>query len=153
MPRPLKVFKTHIGFYDVIVASPSMKAAATAWGSKPAVFSQGFAAVTQDVDEVQAALAHPGLVLKRPHGQGGQYKAEPDAVSMPKLNSRQKEAAKKAEADRKRREAAEKRAQQAAERETEKKAQEELAQIEREEAQLRDRRQSLQKKFHIRSVK
>jgi hypothetical protein len=90
VPRPLKVFKTHIGFYDLIVASPSIKAAAAAWGSRPTVFSQGFAAVTQDVDAIQAALAHPGVVLKRPHGQVGPYKVEPDAVPMPKLSARQK---------------------------------------------------------------
>jgi colicin import membrane protein len=149
VPRPLKVFKTHIGFYDLIVASPSMKAAAVAWGSRPTVFSQGFATVTQDVDAIQAALAHPGVVLKRPHGQAGPYKVEPDAVPMPKLSARQKDAAKKAEAGRKSREAVEKRARRAAE----KKVQDELAEIEREEAQLRERRQSLQKKFHIRSVK
>ena len=153
MPRPLKVFKTHIGFYDLVVASPSMKAAAVAWGSRPAIFSQGFAAVTQDGDAVRAALAQPGVVLKRPHGQTGPYKAEPDAIPMPKLTARQKDSARRSEANRKQKEALEKRAQQAADRAAERKAQQELTEIERQEAQLRERRQSLQKKFHIRSVK
>jgi colicin import membrane protein len=153
LARPIKVFKTHIGFYELIVASPSMKAAAEAWGTKPTIFSQGFAALTHDMEAVEAALAQPGVVLRRPYGQGGQYKAKPDAISTPKLTPRQKESAKKSEADRKRREAAEKRAKQVAERAAEKKAHEDLAEIEREEAQLRERRRSLQNKFHIHSVK
>ena len=153
MPRPLKVFKTHIGFYDLVVASPSMKAAAEAWGAKPTVFSQGFAAITQDVDAVRDALAQPGVVLKRPHGRAGQYKVDPDAIPLPKLTARQKDIARKSVANRKRKEAGENRALRAAERAAEKKAQDELAEIERQEAQLRERRQSLQKRFHVRAVK
>lgn len=72
-------------------------------------------------DSVQAALAQPGMVLKRPHGQAGQYKAEPDAIPMPKLTARQKDTARKTEADRKRKDAAEKRAQLAADRAAEQK--------------------------------
>jgi colicin import membrane protein len=153
VPRALKVFKTHIGFYDLVVATPSMKAAAEAWGSRTTIFSQGFAAVTQDTDAVQAALAQPGQVLKRPHGQSGQYKAQPDAVPVPKVGAKQKRSAKEAEAIRKREETAEKRAAKVAERKAAQAAKDELAEIEREEAALRNRRQSLQKKFHIRSVK
>jgi colicin import membrane protein len=149
----MKVFKTHIGFYDMIVASPSMKAAAEAWGAKSTIFSRGFAAPTSDVDAIQAALAHPGVVLKRPHGQSGQYKAEPDAIPIPKLTARQKDITKKLERDRKKKEVAEKWAQLVAERAVKKRAQEELVDIEREEARLRDRRQIIQKKFHIRSTK
>jgi colicin import membrane protein len=151
VPRPLKVFKTHIGFYDMIVAAPSMKAAAAAWGSTPAIFTHGLAAVTQEADAVQAGLARPGTVLKRPYGQGGAYKAEPDAVAMPKLSIRQKQVAKKNQAERKRAEAAAERARQTLERKTQKDAEEQLAEIEREEAELRYRRKSLQKKFHLRS--
>lgn len=153
MARALKVFKTHIGFYDLIVATPSMKAAAEAWGSKPTIFSQGFAAQTQDVDAVEAALAQPGQVLKRPHGQSGAYKAQPDAPPVPKVSAKQKQAARASETARKRKEAAEKKAAKAAERKAAKAAKDELADIEREEAELRTRRQTLQKKFHIRSVK
>src|SRR5690348_7625250 len=46
MPRALKVFKTHIGFHDLIVAAPSMKAAAAAWEASPRLFAQGFAEQT-----------------------------------------------------------------------------------------------------------
>jgi hypothetical protein len=153
VPRALKVFKTHIGFYDLVVAAPSMKAAAEAWGSRPTIFSQGFAALTQEIAAVQAALAHPGQVLKRPHGGSGAYKAEPDALPVPKVSAKQKQSARAAEAARKRKDASEKRAAKAAERKAASAAKDELAEIEREEAALRDRRQSLQKKFHIRSVK
>jgi len=153
VPRALKVFKTHIGFYDLVVATPSMKAAAQAWGAKPTIFAQGFAAVTQDIDAVTAALAQPGQVLKRPHGEAGTYKAQPDVPPMPKVTAKDRKAAKKAQEDRNRKEAAEKRAAKAAERKAAKDAEDELAQIEEQEAELRVRRQTLQKKFHIRSVK
>ena len=36
MPRPLKVFRAHLGFYDTVVAVPSQKAAAEAWGGMAA---------------------------------------------------------------------------------------------------------------------
>lgn len=152
MPRALKVFKTHIGFYDLVVATPSMKAAAEAWGSKPTIFAQGFAAITNDADAVEAALAHPGQVLKRPHGKSGAFKVEPDALPVPKVSTRQKATAAKVAAAHKRREAVQKRAAQGAERKKAKAAADELADIERKEKALRDRRQTLQKKFHLRSV-
>lgn len=72
--RRLKVFQTHIGFHDLVVAAPSMKAAAQAWGSSPRIFARGFAQIAQDADAVVSALAHPGTVLRRHHGQAGQYK-------------------------------------------------------------------------------
>ena len=34
MPRKLKTYQTSQGFYDLAVATPSMKAALEAWGSK-----------------------------------------------------------------------------------------------------------------------
>ena len=46
MARALKVFKTHIGFYDLIVSAPSMKAAAAAWNVTPRIFAHGLAAAT-----------------------------------------------------------------------------------------------------------
>lgn len=156
MPRPLKVFKTHIGFYDLIVAAPSMKAAAEAWEAHPHIFAQGFAAPTKEPDAVKAALEQPGIVLRRPHGQPGPYKAQPDKPAAPKLTARQKQKSEEAE---RRHQAARKKAEKEAARrkaEAEKRAkaaaEEELADIEREEAKLRERRQSLQKKFRLRSV-
>jgi hypothetical protein len=152
MPRRLKVFKTHIGFYDLIVAAPSMKAAAQAWHASPRLFAQGFAAPTNDNAAVEAALEQPGVVLKRPHGKAGAWKAEPEAPAAPKLAGRQKQATKKQQQEKKKREAAEARARAAAERRARAEAEEELAEIERTEASLRERRQALRKKFHLRAV-
>lgn len=152
MPRALKTFKTHIGFYDLIVAAPSMKAAAQAWQANPRIFAQGFAAVTNEPDAVKAALEQPGVVLRRPHGQPGSYKAEPDKPAAPKVTGRQKQKIAKAEKNREREEKARKKAEAAAERRAKTAAEEELAEIEQEEAKLRQRRRALQKQFHLRSV-
>jgi colicin import membrane protein len=152
MPRALKVFKTHIGFHDLIVAAPSMKAAAAAWEASPRLFAQGFAEQTSEPDAVKAALAQPGTVLRRPHGQPGTYKAQPDKPAAPKVTASQKQKAAKAEQTRRRQEAEEKKAREAEEKRAKKAAENELADIEQEEARLRQRRQSLQKKFHLRGV-
>jgi hypothetical protein len=152
MPRALKVFKTHIGFYDLVVAAPSMKAAAEAWQAHPRVFAQGFAAATKEPDAVKAALGQPGVVLRRPHGQPGPYKAEPDKPATPKVSARQKQKAAKAEKNREREERARKKAEAAAGRRAKAAAKDELADIEQEEAKLRERRRALQKQFHLRSV-
>jgi len=152
MPRALKVFKTHIGFHDLIVAAPSMKAAAAAWEASPRLFAQGFAEQTNEPDAVRAALAEPGVVLRRPHGQAGTYKAQPDKPAVPKVSANKKQKNSKAEAARRRKEEQERKAKDAAERQAKEAAKDELADIEQEEARLRQRRQALQKKFHLRSV-
>jgi hypothetical protein len=145
MPRPLKVFKTHIGFFDLVVAAPSQKAAVAAWHASPRLFSQGFAAVTQEADAVQAALAAPGQVLKRPHGRHTPYKAEPDEPTAPKLTMQQKQKAASANKMRKRKADAEKQARATAEK---KAAKAELAELAREEALLAKRRQALKRQLH-----
>jgi hypothetical protein len=152
MPRPLKVFQTHIGFYDLVVAAPSMKAAAEAWHASPRLFAQGFAAPTNDNDAVTAALAQPGVVLKRPHGKHTPWSAEPEAPTAPKPTARQKHRQAAEAKERKAREAAQKKARAAAAKRAQADAREELAEIEDAEASLRARRQALRKKFHLRSV-
>ncbi len=152
MPRALKVFKTHIGFHDLVVAAPSMKAAAEAWEAHPRLFSQGFAAVTNEPEAVRAALEQPGVVLRRPHGQPGPYKAQPDRPAMPKVTNRQKQKIAKAEKARERAERAERKAKATAERRAKAAAEDELADIEQEEARLRERRRALRKQYHLRSV-
>jgi hypothetical protein len=153
MARPLKVFKTHIGFYDLIVAAPSMKAAAEAWGAHERLFAQGLAEKTQEAEAVKAALAEPGVVLKRLHGKKGPYTAEPEPPPMPKLSAGQKKKAKAARADRARQDAAERKAKEKVARQAEEDAAKELAAIEAEEAKLRERRNRLKAKFRLRSVK
>ena len=43
MARKLKTYQTSLGFFDIAIAVPSMKAALDAWGSKSNLFHQGFA--------------------------------------------------------------------------------------------------------------
>ena len=73
MPRQLKVYKTSIGFFDLAVAAPSMKAAAEAWGSDPDIFRRGFAEETDDPKIVEATMAAPGVVLRRPVGSNDEF--------------------------------------------------------------------------------
>ena len=75
MPRPLKVYRAHLGFYDTIIAAPSQKAAVEAWGASPTEFSKGFAKVTKDAEAVETAIAQPGVVLRRRNVQGGARRA------------------------------------------------------------------------------
>ncbi len=73
MARRLKAYKTSLGFFDLAIAAPSMKAAAEAWGSPINVFKQGLAKETKDPAIVAAAMASPGVVLKRPVGSTADY--------------------------------------------------------------------------------
>jgi hypothetical protein len=68
MARKLKTFVTSLGFFELAVAAPSMKAALDAWGMKHNAFHQGFAKETADSKIVAAAMARPGVVLRRPVG-------------------------------------------------------------------------------------
>lgn len=74
-PR-LKVFTAAMGFYDTVVAAPSQKAALEAWGVHRNLFADGGAAAIDDPAAAAAALAHPGVVLRRPLGS-----TEPFAVA------------------------------------------------------------------------
>jgi hypothetical protein len=73
MPRKLKTYQTSLGFFDLAIAAPSMKAALEAWGSNINLFHQGFAKETGDPAIVQATMANPGVVLKRPVGSNGPF--------------------------------------------------------------------------------
>jgi hypothetical protein len=82
MARKLKTYQTSIGFFDLAVAAPSMKAALTAWDIKTNLFHQGFARETDDPVIVAATMAKPGVVLKRPVGSTGAFKAH---AALPKV--------------------------------------------------------------------
>jgi hypothetical protein len=43
MARKLKTFQTFLGFFEIAVAAPSMKAALETWGSDSNLFHQGAA--------------------------------------------------------------------------------------------------------------
>jgi colicin import membrane protein len=84
MAPKLKVFRTHLGFYDLIVAAPSQKAALEAWGAGSNLFAQGFASAVTDPQLTQAALARPGVVLKRQFGSRGEFAESVESLHAPK---------------------------------------------------------------------
>jgi hypothetical protein len=78
MARRLKTYQTSIGFFDLAVAAPSMKAALQIWGADSNLFHQGFAKEVDDSAVVAATVAHPGTVLRRPVGTDGAFKETSD---------------------------------------------------------------------------
>jgi len=73
MARKLKTFVTHLGFFELAVAAPSMKAALDAWGMKHNAFHRGVAWETDDPQIIAAASAKPGTVLRRAVGTTGPF--------------------------------------------------------------------------------
>ena len=73
MARRLKTYQTTLGFFDLAIAAPSMKAAAEAWGSNLNVFNKGFAKETHDPAIVAATMAKPGVVLRHPVGSNADF--------------------------------------------------------------------------------
>jgi colicin import membrane protein len=73
MARKLKTYQTSLGFYDLAIAAPSMKAALEAWGSNSNLFHQGAARETSDPKIVAATMATPGVVVRRPVGSSGPF--------------------------------------------------------------------------------
>ncbi|WP_375778583.1 cell envelope biogenesis protein TolA [Bradyrhizobium sp. ma5] len=68
MARKLKTYQTSLGFFDLAIAAPSMKAALEAWGADSNLFHQGAAKESDDPDVIGPAMAKPGVVLRRPVG-------------------------------------------------------------------------------------
>lgn len=68
MARKLKTYQTSLGFFDLAIAAPSMKAALEAWGANSNLFHQGVARESDDADIVAATMAKPGIILRRPVG-------------------------------------------------------------------------------------
>jgi hypothetical protein len=68
MARKLKTYQTSLGFFDLAMAAPSMKAALEAWGADSNLFHQGAAKESHDLDVIAATMAKPGIVLRRPVG-------------------------------------------------------------------------------------
>ncbi|MGJ5181841.1 cell envelope biogenesis protein TolA [Bradyrhizobium oligotrophicum] len=167
MSRKLKTYQTSLGFYDLAIAAPSMKAALEAWGAGSNLFHQGVAKETEDPDVVAATMAKPGVVLKRPAGSSGRFaeqagmpdldddssgakrrrRLEPKRKAAPEISAEDKrKAAVEFEREQKRREA-ERRRQEAA-REKERARREELivkaqAALEAGQRQYEERREAL----------
>ena len=73
MARRLKTYQTSLGFFDLAIAAPSMKAALEAWGADSNLFHQGAAKESDDPGVIAATLKRPGVVLKRPVGSDGSF--------------------------------------------------------------------------------
>jgi hypothetical protein len=103
MARKLKTYQTSLGFFDLAIAAPSMKAALAAWGSNSNLFHQGVAKEAEDPRVIAAAMARPGVVLKRAVGSTGRFVEHADLpTDLPSGNytkaGRQKAPAKRARA-------------------------------------------------------
>ncbi len=85
MPAKLKVFQARLGFYDTVVAAPSQAAALRAWGTHQNLFADGEARSTVDPADVEAALAHPNVPLRRPVGTNEPFGLDPGLPRLPNL--------------------------------------------------------------------
>jgi hypothetical protein len=73
MPKKLKTYITNLGFFELAIAAPSMKAALEAWGRAHNAFQHGFAKQTEDRAIVAQTHAKPGVVLRRGVGTSGPF--------------------------------------------------------------------------------
>lgn len=93
MARKLKTYQTSVGFFDMAIAAPSMKAALEAWGAKSNLFHQGFASEVDDAEIVAATMSRPGVVLRRPVGSNGPFREDadlPDDLSRAEIKGKSK---------------------------------------------------------------
>ncbi|HLH87011.1 MAG TPA: cell envelope biogenesis protein TolA [Xanthobacteraceae bacterium] len=74
MSRKLKAYEASVGFFDLAVAAPSMKAALQAWGAERNLFHEGVARESKDPDVIATTMANPGVVLKRPVGSAARFR-------------------------------------------------------------------------------
>lgn len=82
MPQRLRVYRTHLGFYDAIVAAPSQKAALEAWGVHQNLFQNGMASVVGDDEIIRLARSKPGVVLRRMYGSKEKFAEKPRAPKV-----------------------------------------------------------------------
>jgi hypothetical protein len=78
MTRKLKTYQTSLGFYDLAIAAPSMKAALEAWGAGSNLFHQGVAKESSESEVIAATMSKPGTVLRRPVGSDAPFSEHPD---------------------------------------------------------------------------
>lgn len=96
--RPLKVFRTAIGFEDAYVAATSRKAALEAWGTDKDLFGRGVAEQVTDPELTAKALERPGEVIRLPRASVAQHLAAAKVagrVSEKRTSSRKAELAKR----------------------------------------------------------
>jgi len=82
MPRRLKVYFARMGFYESVVAAPNQAEALKAWGVRQDLFATGEACVASDKN-ARAALAHPGMPLRRAIGADGAFSLDPAPPKAP----------------------------------------------------------------------
>ena len=70
LPPRIKVFRTHIGLYDWVVATSSQKAALEAWDVSRNLFATGEAEITNDPKAVKLALDNLGKAVAMPLPKG-----------------------------------------------------------------------------------
>ena len=75
--RKYKVFRTHLGFYDIILAAPSRKAALEAWGVTQDLFKDGRAEEIDDAKLSKIALEKPFVPFRRLFGSKGKFEPAP----------------------------------------------------------------------------
>lgn len=92
MPR-LKAFQAAMGFYETVVAAPSKKAALEAWGARQDLFQEGLARLADDPAAVEAALARPGVVLRRAAGSSQPFQEEAPPPTLPRTPAKAKSTA------------------------------------------------------------
>ena len=80
-----KVYQAHLGFYDTIIAAPSQTSALAAWGSSQNLFRIGLAKLADDPKAIEAALAKPGIVLRRPAGSTVPFSEHPPLPKIPNI--------------------------------------------------------------------
>jgi len=78
MTRKLKTYQTSLGFYDLAIAAPSMKAALEAWGAGSNLFHQGVAKESSDPEVIAATMSKPGIILRRAMGSDAPFSEHPD---------------------------------------------------------------------------
>jgi colicin import membrane protein len=86
MPRKLKVYQTSLGFFELAIAAPSMKAALEAWGAGSNLFHQGVAKESDDRKVIDAAMEKPGTILQRPVGTDGPFREHADLPTAASLD-------------------------------------------------------------------
>ncbi len=84
-PPKLKVYQAKLGFYESVVAAANQSAALRAWGTHQNLFAEGGAEVATEPLAIEAALAQPGVPLRRALGSTEPFSAEPGLPRFPDL--------------------------------------------------------------------
>ena len=83
--RKFKIYQTSLGFFDLAIAAPSMKAALEASGSRPDnLFHQRAAKESEDPQVIAATLKKPSIVLRRAVGSDGAFSEHAELPDEPR---------------------------------------------------------------------